>query len=72
MKHALSSKDERFRDEFSAGTVSPATFDHRAHVRLAYIFLTGHDADRATELMRSALVAFLDHHGMTPRSTTRP
>lgn len=64
MEHALSSEDRRFLADFSAGTVTPAMFDHRAHVRLAYILLAGHDADRATELMRSTLLAFLQHHGI--------
>lgn len=64
MAHTVSTSDQRFRDAFSAGTVTPGMFDHRAHVRLAYVFLAEHDADLATELMRSALLAFLKHHGI--------
>jgi hypothetical protein len=35
-------------------------------VRLAYIYLAMNDVERATTLMRAAIVNFLKHHGVTP------
>jgi hypothetical protein len=66
MHHTLSTSDRTFRDDFSLGRVTPAQFDHRAHVRLAYIVLAEHDVDGATAEMRSSLLAFLAHHGIDP------
>ena len=64
MKHEISEDDRRFRAEFEACRLSPAMFDHRAHLRLAFIYLVGNDADMAVALMRKALRAFLEHHGV--------
>ena len=61
-KHSLSSDDRRFCADFTACRVQPDAFDHRAHIRLAYIFLAEHDPDTALALMRSALLAFIEHH----------
>jgi len=64
MKHKLSSQDRTFRGDFEAGRVRPENFDHRAHVRLAYVYLAEHDADAAFASIRTALLAFLRHHGI--------
>lgn len=66
MKHALSSDDRRFRAEFEAGRFPPDRFDHRAHVRLAYVYLAEHDTDEAVTLLRSALRSWLRHHRVDP------
>jgi hypothetical protein len=58
----LSESDRRFRENFELGRITPAQFDHRAHVRLAYIFLAEQDADTATASMKNALLQFLAHH----------
>lgn len=63
MTHRLSDEDRLFREEFEACKYLPADFDHRAHVRLAYVYLTEHDADTAHEMMRSALLTFLGSLG---------
>lgn len=61
----VSTDDDRaFRAAFEAFAVTE--FDHRAHVRLAYGYLTEHDADTAYERMRDALLAFLAHRGIDP------
>lgn len=62
----LSSTDDRaFRLRFEEGAVPPAEFDHRAHVRLAYVYLTEEDEpEPAYRKMRAALHAFLAHHGI--------
>jgi hypothetical protein len=64
MKHELSLNDREFRAAFEAGAFAPADFSHRAHVRLAYVYLADSDVDLALERMRAALVSFLSHHGI--------
>ena len=64
MTHLLSADDQAFRTQFESGEFPPADFDHRAHLRLAYIFLTDNDIEAAHQLMRDALRNFLDHIGV--------
>lgn len=64
MPFTTSPADRRFRERFEAGAVLPAEFDHRAHVRLAYIHLAESDADGAYLSLREALHGFLAHHGI--------
>ena len=59
--HALSDDDRRFQAAFEAGTVSPAEFTHRAHLRLAYTYLAEHAVEAALPLMRHAIHRFLAH-----------
>ena len=66
MKHEVSKADMEFLAAFEAGAIAPADFNHRAHVRLAYIYLATNDVERATYLMRNAIVNFLKHHGIAP------
>jgi hypothetical protein len=66
MPHTLSHSDRAFRDDFSAGRVAPDQFDHRAHVRLAYVLLAEADVDEAADEMRSALRGFIAHHAIDP------
>jgi hypothetical protein len=64
MKHRLSATDQEFRKEFEACKFPPAEFGHRAHVRLAYVYLTEHDTDAAHQLMQNVLLNFLRYHGI--------
>lgn len=64
MTHGLSEKDRAFQHAFEAHTVLPVDFDHRAHVRLAYIYLVENDADAAHLKMREALLDFLQFLGV--------
>lgn len=66
MKHQLSAEDADFREAFETGRVPPEQFNHRAHVRLAYAYLVESDPEAAGARMRSALQAFLRHHGIAP------
>jgi len=59
MKHELSTRDVEFRMAFEAGAIAPADFSHRAHVRLAYVYLADTDVNLALERMRGALLVFL-------------
>ena len=63
-KHKFSPEDQDFLLQFEAFRVPPVEFDHRAHVRLAYIYLCDHSADQASELMKQSLLGFLDHLGV--------
>lgn len=62
LKHHLSNSDREFRAAFEAGAFAPADFSHRAHVRLAYVYLAESDVELALERYRAALVGFLSHH----------
>ena len=65
--HQASDADLKFRSAFEACTIAPSEFNHEAHVRLAYIYLTEGDADSAVQKMRDALLQFLEHNNV-PRS----
>jgi hypothetical protein len=64
LTHELSNADREFRAAFEAGAFAPADFSHRAHVRLAYVYLAESDVNLALERMRGALLAFLSRHGI--------
>jgi hypothetical protein len=64
MEHALSSDDQRFREDFEACRIAPGELNHRAHVRLAYVYLVGNGPETAFSLMREALLSFLRHNGI--------
>lgn len=64
MSHRPSSADLDFKTDFEACRVAAAAFDHRAHLRLAYIYLCEADDEHAYRLMRSSIQTFLAHHGV--------
>lgn len=64
MTHTTSLDDQRFRAEFEAGTYPVSQFDHRAHVRLAYVYLVDNSTPTALALMRKALKTFLERNGV--------
>lgn len=64
MTHQLSLEDRTFREDIEAGRLAPDAFNHRAHVRLAYVLLAEHEVDAAIALMRSALRSFIARHGI--------
>ena len=66
MNHQLSEADRTFREDFTLGRVTPAQFDHRAHVRLAYILLADAGIDAAADRMRAELLAFIARNGVDP------
>ncbi len=66
LQHAVSVSDLAFRAAFDAGGIAPSAFDHRAHVRLAYVHLVEHGVAGAPQAMRSSLRAFLAAHGIAP------
>lgn len=56
--------DLTFRDRFEAGDVSPDAFDHRAHLRLAYVYLCEGTIGTAMPRMRQTLQTFLKRNGV--------
>jgi hypothetical protein len=51
--------DEEFTRAFEAGTVTPAQFDHHAHVRVAWVYLRESGSlDAALPRMRAAIKQF--------------
>ena len=62
MNHHVSADDQRFLAEFESCKLEPSQFDHRAHVRAAYIYLTNASPDQAADRMRDTLLNFLVHH----------
>ena len=67
LSHEPSAEDRNFRLAFEACTVAPSQFNHEAHVRLAYVYLTESDTNAAVQKMRDALLKFLEHNSI-PRS----
>lgn len=64
MRHGLNDADRAFRSDFEAARVAPGDFDHRAHVRLAYVYLAEMEDHDAGLRVREALRGFLEHHGV--------
>lgn len=64
MNQRVSPEDHAFRYQFEAHAVTPEDSDHRAHVRLAYIYLCAYEPDVAHRRMRQALQEFLARRGV--------
>ena len=67
LSHEPSEEDGSFQLAFEGCIVAPSQFNHEAHVRLAYVYLTEYDTDSAVQKMRDALLKFLEHNSI-PRS----
>ena len=66
MKHLLSEEDREFKRLVESCELPAADFDHRAHIRLAYVYLAGNSTDESVHLMRDALTALLRQAGVDP------
>ena len=62
--YATESEIEAVVRGFEACETDKTNFKHRDHLTVAVYYLQGADIQQATERMRSALFAFLDHHGV--------
>jgi hypothetical protein len=62
----LSDADVSFGRQFDAGELAPGSFDHKAHLRLAYVHLATHGPDAAVDTFRGSLQRFLNHHQIDP------
>lgn len=66
MKHLISEEDYRFKERVEKLVLAAAEFDHKAHLRLAYIYLSGNSVSKSVDLMRHALHGLLEHAGIEP------
>jgi hypothetical protein len=66
MQHRVSADDREFLRRFDGCEVQPVEFDHRAHLKLAYIFLALHGGEQAGPRFRDSLQAFLRHNNIDP------
>lgn len=64
--HQASATDVQFRQDFEAFRIDPATFRHRQHIRLAYIYLVTHGPDAAAAHVKASITALLRHIGVDP------
>lgn len=55
--------DDEFLAAFEAATLPLAAFDHRAHVRAGYLYLTRHGLGAAIDRFGRALRAYAAAHG---------
>ncbi len=66
MTHLLSAEDRDFCAQFESGDFPAAEFHHRKHLKLAYVYLTAHDTEIASKLMRDAIKNFLLKNFVAP------
>lgn len=66
MKYLNSKADLEFKRQIESCEFPVAEFNHKAHLRLAYIYLSENDTDTAVEMMRDSLKRFLMHNGVDP------
>lgn len=66
MKHLISTEDQEFKIQVESCEFPVPEFDHRAHLRLAYIYLVENDTGTAVQLMRDTLTGLLKHSGIDP------
>ena len=58
---------ERLVRDFESCAIAAADFHHREHLVVAVWYLQTLSPAEAVERMRSALLRFIDHHGVDPK-----
>ena len=67
MQHLTSQSDERFLTALEDGQFPVADFDHRAHLRLAYIYLVKDSPpEQSVRRMKATLIHLLERAGIDP------
>jgi hypothetical protein len=66
MKNVISKEDQEFKHRVESCEFPVSEFDHRAHLRLAYVYLAENNRVTAIPLMRDTLTALLIHAGIDP------
>ena len=64
----ISKEDQAFLRQVESGNFSIDDFNHRAHLRLAYIYLTNNDSTDSVTLVRNTLTALLEKHNIEPEA----
>ncbi|MGB1311265.1 MAG: hypothetical protein ACPG47_08635 [Leucothrix sp.] len=67
MKYLISEEDRHFKSQVESCQFPVSDFDHRAHLRLAYIYLAQNsDTKKSVDLVRETLTNLLEHAGINP------
>jgi hypothetical protein len=67
MKLSVTQEDQDFKSRVEACVFPVSEFDHRAHIRLAYVYLVENNNTRqSVQLMRGALMGLLEQAGIDP------
>lgn len=61
------STDEAFARAFLQGTVSPAQFHHRDHLRLTWYLVRQYDREEAARLIATSIRTFATRHGQAAK-----
>lgn len=64
--HKISEEDIEFKRQVESYEYPVPDFDHKSHVRLAYVYLIDNNVESAVVLMRKALMGLLLHAGIEP------
>lgn len=64
MRYQISIEDKAFIQAVEAYTFSVKGFNHRAHLRLAYIYLTEGDIEASNDKVRATLSGLLQHNNI--------
>jgi len=64
MQHQTSKADQQFQKEFETCATELSDFNHRAHVRLAYIYLCIGSIDEAYVQIRRGLLRYLEYNSI--------
>lgn len=66
MKFTTTKDDLEFKTQMESCKFPASDFNHRAHLRLAYIYLSENNTEKSSELMRDTLNRFLVHNDVDP------
>ncbi len=66
MHHSISIEDQKFKRDVESCQFPVADFDHRAHLRLAYVYLASNSPETATQKMRNTILGLLTQIGIDP------
>ena len=66
MNHTLSSDDKKFKQDVESCAFPASNFDHRAHLRLAYVYLIDNNIETSNKLVREALYSLLRFNNIEP------
>lgn len=61
MKHLLSKADHDFKHQVETCRFQVSDFNHRSHIRLAYVYLVENNTNIAVRSMRNSLFGLLKH-----------
>ena len=64
MKHKPSDSDLAYLDDFNKLLISPDSFHHREHLRIAYVLICKYGVNEARSILRKGIKAFLNHAGV--------